>query len=576
MDLPDGYEIVTDSPAPLPEGYEVVPEKKTYGGMETVTAALSNFLPSLYKNIVKMGEGAVEAVTNPVGTYDTLAKLMITTSPLAPDMRLVARQLAPLLSEEQNARVKKGMDDLYAPREALLKEYVEKYGGWDNFQRTAAEDPAALLMDLSTVLTGPQMALAKAPGTLGKVGKVAGTVADTVDPISMGLKGISKVAEPVLTETLGVTTGVGPTALREAYAAGKEGGDAGINFRKAFAEGMPMDDIIATAKKGVQTIRDRMMAAYRADKDVWDKHQGVIDFTPIDRAATNLVGSMQSKAGSGHSKLAPPEQAKLQKLTDVVDEWQRDPASHTIEGIDALKQRLSNEVNFKTDHPQIVRAATALSNAARDAIMKSSPPKYRKAMKDYTEASRLIEDLEQSFSLGRTGTAQAAMSKLQSLMRNNANTQYGVRAQKMNRLQDESGIDIMPALSGHALSSWSPRGIGRGVLGGSAPLAGAAAFTGAMGPGALAAGAAGLAATSPKFVGGAYHNAGRLVGLPQGAFRLSRNKGLPGVAAAEAGADAVRGAFSRPGRLGFRALDEALDADEEQQPYARGGHFARH
>lgn len=572
-DIPEGFEIVPDAAAAIPQGFEVMPEPRKYEGFDTVSAALSNFLPSLYKNIVKMGEGAVEAVKSPVDTAGALTKLMATTSPFMPDWKLVARQLDPLMGEGAKRKTDKALGELYAPREALLQEYVEKYGGWDEFKRTVAEDPAAVMMDLSTVLTGPQLALAKSAGVAGKIGKVAGAVADATDPISLVGKGVSKIAEPAVTETLGVTTGVGPQALREAFRAGKEGGDAGLNFRQAFREGMPMDDIIRVVKEGVQNIKDRMMAAYRADQQVWNQYGGVIDFTPIDRATTKIVASMRNQKGTV-SKLAPAEEAKLQKLVSVVDEWQRDPSLRTIDDIDALKQRLSNEVNYKTDHPQIVRAATALSNATRDAIMKSAPPQYRKAMKEYTEASRLVDDLEQSFSLGRTGTAQAAMSKLQSLMRNNANTQYGVRAQKMGKLQDEGGVDVMPALAGHALSSWSPRGIGRGVLGGSAPFAGAAAFTGAMGPGALAAGAAGLASTSPKFVGGAYHNAGRLRGLPQGAFRLMRNKGIPGAGGLEAGAGAVGTALSRPGRLGMRALDEVQDADEPP-PFAAGGYFSR-
>ena len=560
-DLPEGF-VLDDAPkvTALPEGFVLdtsdgAKKPRDYAASEVPGQALSNFVPSLVEEVKNTGEGLVEAVTSPVQTAGTLAKLMTTTSPLMPDIRRLSQMISPLLGDEGRARVSKVVEDLYAPRDAMVKTYEDRYGGWDKIKRTAAEKPAAMLMDASTFLT-PVAAAKNAPGVIGKVGRAANIAAAATDPIGLAAAGVGKVAGTVIPEVLGKSTGAGADSFKEAFRAGYEGGPAAVDFRKAITNQTPMESIIGTAKGGVQKIRDEMMADYRANKAVWDKHQGTVDFTPIDKAATQLLDDAFSKSGSGHSKLAPTEQAQLKKLTDVVDEWQRDPATHTIEGLDALKQRLYNEIDPKTAHPFISRAATKLSAATRDAIMKSAPPEYRTAMRNYTEGSKLVEELEDAFSLGKKAKMQTAMSKLQSLMRNNAATQYGVRAQQMNKLRERSGADVFPALAGQALNSWTPRGI-QGTL--SVPAAlGSFSLAGLPGVGAQ------MALTSPRAMGEAAYGAGRAAALPQGAFRLARNKGIPGASAAEFAANQ---SFRRPARMTYRQLGQM----EEEEPR---GYFA--
>ena len=558
-DLPEGF-VLDETPkaAALPEGFvlDTTPDAKRprdYAASEVPAQAMSNFVPSLVEEVKNTGEGLAEAVTSPVQTVGTLAKLMTTTSPLMPDIRRLSQMISPLLGEEARTRVNKAVEDLYAPRDAMVKTYEDRYGGWDKIKRTAAEKPAAMLMDASTFLT-PVAAAKNAPGIVGKVGRAANIAATATDPIGLAAAGVGKVAGTVIPEVLGKSTGAGADAFKEAARAGYTGGDAATNFRKAITDNLPAEEIVGLAKQGVQKIRDNMMADYRANQAVWEQYQGRIDFTPIDREATRILASMQTKGG--HSKLAPTEQTQLQKLLSVVDEWQRDPTEHTIEGLDGLKQRLRNEVDPKTAHPQISRAATALADATRKAIVKSAPKEYADTMKNYAKASQLVEELEDAFSLGKKAKMQTAMSKLQSLMRNNAATQYGVRAQQMGKLAEKGEVNPIPMLAGQALNSWSPRGI-QGTL--SLPAA-FGSFSLAGLPGV----AAQMAGTSPRLMGEAAYGAGKVAGLPQGAFRLARNKGIPGARAAEFAANQ---SFRRPARMTYRQLGQM----EEEEPR---GYFA--
>lgn len=562
-DLPEGFIIdEPQKPSGLPEGFvldQPTNEKKPreYQASEVPMQAVTNFVPSLIQEVKDIGEGIGEAVTSPVQTFGTLTKLMTTTSPLMPDIRKLSKMISPLLGEEARTRVNKAVDELYTPRDAMVKVYEDRYGNVENIKRTLAEKPAAALMDASTFLT-PLAAAKNAPGIVGKVGKAANIAATATDPVGLAATATGKLAGTLIPEVLGKSTGAGADAFTEAFRAGKEGGSTAADFRKAITNQLPAEEIVGLAKQGVQKIRDDMLADYRANKDVWDKYQGRIVFDPIDKAATQLLDdSMIKKSGTLHSKLAPTEQTALQKLLGVVDEWQKDPAAHTIEGLDALKQRLYNEIDPKTAHPFIARAATKLADATRKAILQSAPPEYAKAMANYTKGSKLIEELEDAFSLGKKAKMQTAMSKLQSLMRNNAATQYGVRAQQMDKLRDASGADVIPMLAGQALNSWSPRGI-QGTL--SLPAA-FGSFSLAGLPGV----AAQMAGTSPRLMGEAAYGAGKVAGLPQGAFRLARRKGIPGVGAAEFMANE---AFRRPARMTYRQLGSM----EEEEPR---GYFAR-
>ena len=103
-------------------------------------------------------------------------------------------------------------------------------------------------------------------------------------------------------------------------------------------------------------------------------------------------------------------------------------------------------------------------------------------------------------SLGDKASADTAMRKLQSLMRNNVNTNYGQRMKLATELELQGGRQMMPALAGQALSDLAPRGIQRAT----APIGG----LGLYGIGGLPAAAGGALVSSPRVVGEAVYGAG--------------------------------------------------------------------
>ena len=89
-------------------------------------------------------------------------------------------------------------------------------------------------------------------------------------------------------------------------------------------------------------------------------------------------------------------------------------------------------------------------------------------MKDYSEASDLIHEIERALSLGEKASADTAIRKLQSLTRNNANTNYGSRLGLAQTLEEQGGTPFISDLSGQALNALAPRGLGKLAASGTA------------------------------------------------------------------------------------------------------------
>ncbi|MFZ5784028.1 MAG: hypothetical protein ACOY4R_27840 [Pseudomonadota bacterium] len=557
-ELPAGFKL-RERPEPaneLPEGFVLRQPQRQYDAADVLPRAASNFIPSVIENVKKIGEGLYDAAASPVQTAQTVGNLLATTSPFMPDWRGLSQYVMPHLSPEARQTLTSILDRVYAPREALTKDYADAYGGWENIKRTVAEDPARVLLDVSTIGTGGNLAAARAPGMVGKAAKVAGTVADYTDPVSLTGKAAG-VAGKGVTEGLGVSTGAGAAPLKEAMRAGREGGEAGINFRRAIQEGVPVEEVVDLARQGVDNMKREAQQVYNVRKNDpkygWANDATELDFAPITDAWQKLVDSYTTK--SGMRVVGDPEWNKIQEVGTIVAEWEKNPALRTVDDFDGLKRRIQ-AIYPDGEQPQVRRAVTAMSKAVGDQIKKQAPG-YARAMKDYSQAMDQLWEMERAFALGDRASMQTAMSKLQSVMRNNANTQYGLRAQKLSELEEAGNVDIAPYLAGSALSSWAPRGINRGVIGGGLPL-GAMMATGAASLPALVAGGAGLATTSPRLVGNIYHAMGRAAGLPT---RLSARAGLP--------MGYFSRALSRPGRQGALLLERA---EEEPPPQ---GYFAR-
>ena len=371
----------------------------------------------------------------------------------------------------------------------------DRYGGMENIKRTIAADPVGVMADVGSVLTGGGALLRQLPKA-GGIANVVSKVVNVVDPFSIAGKGI-EVAGNAGSKILGVTTGAGSMPVKAAFDAGVDGGQAGQAFRENMRGQVPMENVISQAKGAVGNLRNERGAEYRAGMAPIAADTKVLDFADIDSA----IGRANTIKNYKGQDLSPKTADVRQELGSIISDWKNlNPADfHTAGGLDALKQKVGDVMDALPYNTPQRTAAEGVYNSIKDTIKKQAP-EYEKTMRKYELASSSIRDTERTLSLGKNATTDTALRKLQSVTRDNVNTNYGKRADMARQLERAGAPNLMESLAGQGMQSWTPRGLGQITATGAG--IGGALFN----PQVLAA----LPAMSPRVVGEAAHLSGRV------------------------------------------------------------------
>lgn len=381
--------------------------------------------------------------------------------------------------------------------------YKDRYGSMEGVKKTLAEDPVGVLSDVSTVFTGGATLAPK----VGKIASALNTAAKVTDPIQIVSKGIGKtvgavgdVTGKVSANILGTTSGIGAKPIEEAYKAGLNGGKSAESFTNNMRGKVPMDDVLSDAKQNLYDMGAQKREAYRKDMQNIKSDKTILDITPLDQAIKDSAEIASFKGQIKNEKAAEA----VQRINNEVSNWKKlDPAEyHTPEGLDALKQKIGG---IMEEIPYEQKTARFAAGKIYDALKKqisTQAPEYSRVMKEYSDASDTIREIEKTLSLNPKASVDTSLRKLQSLMRNNVNTSYGQRAKLAETLEQSGGREMIPALAGQALNDWTPRGLARAYGGGGGAMLAASGNI----PGAI-----GIAATSsPRLVGEAAYSTGQL------------------------------------------------------------------
>lgn len=329
----------------------------------------------------------------------------------------------------------------------------------------------------------------------------AGTGAAIGGALPLATAGL-RAAGSGLMNTLGVSTGTGREAMQTAFEAGRQGGARGAAFTGQLRREQDMLGVLDDARANLAKLRQDRAAAYRSNMAAVQADKAVLDMTPIENAVQESINNFTFK---GQAK-NPDVLNTLSRVRERVQNWRNlDPVEHhTPEGLDALKQQIGAIRESLPNEARSSRAALDNVYASIKRQIESQAPNYAKAMKDYEEASDLIDEISRTFSLRDVprATVDTAMRKLQSVMRNNVQTNYGVRTSLLEQMEQQGGRELMPALAGQALSEWYPRGLQR--VGAPAVAAGVGYGTGNL---PLAATVA--ATSSPRLMGEMMYGAGQ-------------------------------------------------------------------
>lgn len=392
--------------------------------------------------------------------------------------------------------------------------YVDRYGSLEDAKRTIANDPAGALADVASVLYGGGAALRGTAGatraaTGGRVtlpnvqraGEAVRSVGTAIDPLVATTRGVTAgtkaLGANVVAPGLGMTTGAGQEPVRQAFMAGQEGGARAKQFRENIGGTADQMEILEAAKKNLNELRRQRAEEYRAGKVDISKDKTQLSFDDIDsainkaKARTRYEGKVIDQAGA----------QALKNVEKIVKDWKKsDPSVYrTPEAMDALKRSVGSILEKQEPRTNAYGSVSAVYNAIKNNINQQAPT-YANTMRNYTNASETIREIERSLSLGNKASADTAMRKLQSLMRDNVNTNFGMRTRVGKTLEEQGGNMMMPGLAGQSLQSLAPRGIQGATAMGQTGVAGLAGGI----PAAIGAGLA----SSPRVVGEAAYGAG--------------------------------------------------------------------
>lgn len=402
---------------------------------------------------------------------------------------------------------------------AVGKFFSDRYGGIENIKNTIKKDPVGALADVSVILSGGGTLAARAPGAIGKLGKVASKAGASLDPLTMAMRG-GKASAKLATHAIGgLGTHTGGASLMEAFKAGSKGGNMGRAFAQNMRGNVSPVALVEDARAALSKMRQDRSTEYLKGMRGVKADATVLDFTKVQKAVDDVSEVGKYKGVS----INQPAAEIWSQIDDVVGNWAKlDPSEyHTAAGIDALKQSIGKIRDATPPHTPARVVANDVYRNIRSVITNHAPD-YANIMKGYEEASDLIGDIEKTLSLGEKASIDTALRKLTSVMRNNVNTTYGRRVQLAEKLAASgSNQNIMAGIAGQTLNTLTPRGLG--------PLVGAATLgAGYLDPRMLAA----LPFQSPRLMGEAYHGAGILNrylppeaaarSLGQGAYQTGR------------------------------------------------------
>jgi muramidase (phage lysozyme) len=462
-------------------------------GMQVAGEAISNF-PS---SAMKYGKELYEAVTNPIETAKSIG--MVAAGGLKNITPEVVQRFITSIAKEPGQ-----IDQAVQMANAVGGEYAKRYGTLEGFKQAVASDPVSVIGDLSLMMTGGGSVVGKVPG-IAKAGQMTAQFGRTIDPFNVVTSAVTKPAKLaglLASEGAGFTTGAGGAAVREAAASGFTGGEKATAFLDQLRTNAPVENVVNTAKGALSEMRDQRNSMYRSGMVDIQGDKSVLSFNNIEKSLADA-----DKYAYYKNALKNPEAAKaLDEVSQVIDDWKSRPASeyHTPEGFDQLKQAVGGVLEKYKPGTTEYRAVSEIYNSIKKDISAQAPT-YAKVMKEYEMATKTLMDLESSLSLSNRANIDTSVRKLQSIMRNNANTNYGRRVEQARMLEGAGAETLMPQLAGQALSSWTPRSL-QGI--GSAITAAGSAMSN---PAYLAS----LPLTMPRVVGETAYYAGKAAGAPQ-------------------------------------------------------------
>lgn len=317
--------------------------------------------------------------------------------------------------------------------------------------------------------------------------------------VGLAAKGAGAVAKPVL----GRLSGTGTGAVEEALKSGMQP-TRSMNplmsttaYDHALRGKTSGEEIVDNARTALARIKDKRTATYQGHLQQIAQQTVPIDLRPVKAELSGLMQKYNVKVDPttgalDASRIAMGKTGRndIQDIIEVVSSWGTKPGDNTALGLDTLKRQLDD---FYSDSSQARQFVAHIRDKVKSTIV-ANVPQYEEMTRGYTEATKIIKDVEAGLMLRKQGMsgriiADQTLRRLMSSMKDN----FALRKELVEVLGRDGGADLGAMIAGYAHSSVMPVG-----LAGTGPaLIGSAALTKLVDPSFAAL----LAASSPRLQG---------------------------------------------------------------------------
>ena len=290
-------------------------------------------------------------------------------------------KLAGYAGVEQDPR-KKEMDE--AAINAVRDFYANRYGSWRGFKQAVAQDPFGVALDASIPLTLGETALARAPGVLGTVGRVAGKAATITDPmraIPAATKGIYKATtkipkvgsfvESAVDTVTGLPAaawekraGVMPGTLKTAYQAGKTGAPEYAPFVEQMRSQAPRTDVVNMINDALEAEKQANIQNFMQTRQAILANQAPADYTRIDRALSDARSSIQHGGISGQYAHA---ETALDDIGGIIDQY-KSGNLNSLEDLDKLRTTVNEKLDMYGGNAKAKQVLMQVKDAIKGTI----------------------------------------------------------------------------------------------------------------------------------------------------------------------------------------------------------------
>ena len=369
--------------------------------------------------------------------------------------------IQPIMHPIQTAKSLKDLGhsiiNLFVPgdqgNEQLAKEvgnyFKDRYGGLENIKQTFATDPVALLSDVSIILSGGAMLAPKGSALASTL-----STASKIEPITAATKAVSIPVGFGAKNTIAKLQGTSADAIGAGFAAGQKGGESSAAFSRAISGKDDPIKIAEDANEAFNKMKKDKQVEFMNAKDRLKLDKTNIN---VSKVQTEVLDLIDTKYFNNFTDLSKNSEILLNNIIDEIAVWQKNPALHNAKGLDMLKRKISDmyPLNPKSRGEQAI--VIELQDIIKNQII-TQVPKYGKVMEAYETASKLERQLMQQLSLG-SKNASTTLKKLQSVLKNNVNTNFGARLQSFKNIKGIDDINLKERIAGSNLSSFTPTNI---------------------------------------------------------------------------------------------------------------------